>query len=265
MKRCFIWFNMALLPFIFSCRKERQVTKDIPCIPAGLDNHVIAFYSFANGSLNDLSGGNHHLTNSTNAQPTTDRNGTVDCAYEFTNTPVSNQFLHLTNTSFLNALNEFSVSVWYQALDSSSVPVKYESLVQRGTGFSCPDRIGQWSVGLYDCRKAVFGRTNSVWDQQLSASSCDDEYKLRTGVWVHLAATFKLQNLEMKIYRNGVLQNTSIGTANCSSGVPLYQDIGDLFVGQHFTGKLDDLVLFNKALTAQEVNGMMNIGTCCEP
>ncbi len=129
---------------------------------------------------------------------------------------------------------------------------------------SCPDRMGQWAVGLYDCRRAVFGRTNSVWDQQISLSGCVDEIQLRTGTWSHLVATFNLQNLEMKIYRNGILQNTSTGNTTCASGIPTYQDIGDLYVGKDFTGKIDDIILFNKSLTQQEINSLLNMGSCCE-
>lgn len=264
MKRFLIFYCFALIAIFSSCRKEPQIAKDVPCIPSGLDNHVIAFYSFANGSLNDLSVGNHHLTNTTNAHSTTDRNGNSDCAFEFTNLPLSNEYLHNTNTSFLNALNEFSISLWYQPQDSNRTAHQYESLIHRGTGMSCPDRMGQWAVGLYDCRRAVFGRTNSVWDQQISLSGCVDEIQLRTGTWAHLVATFNLQNLEMKIYRNGILQNTSTGNTTCASGIPTYQDIGDLYVGKDFTGKIDDIILFNKSLTQQEINSLLNMGSCCE-
>jgi hypothetical protein len=47
--------------------KEGLVEKAMPCILTALSNNVIAFYPFSNGSLNDISGNNYHLTDTTTA------------------------------------------------------------------------------------------------------------------------------------------------------------------------------------------------------
>lgn len=246
-----------------SCGKDEDIEKIIPCILNGLENNVIAFYPFSNGTLNDISGNSQNLTNSTTAGSTTDRNGNVDCAYEFDNLSSSSEFLTTTNTAFLNNLNEFSISLWYQPKDTSRNGGDFESLVNRDLGFSCPDRNGQWSIGLYDCRKAVFGITNSVWDNSLTNFDCQQEIIARTDNWSHLVATFNQNEIKLKIYRNGFLQESSIGNTTCSSGTPSYQDIGDFFLGKDYTGKIDDVIIFNKTLSQQEVNSLFNMETCC--
>jgi hypothetical protein len=256
-------FSITLLILVASCGKDDDIEKVIPCIPNGLANYVIAFYPFSNGSLNDISGNSQNLTNSTTANSTSDRNGNIDCAYEFDNSATSSEFLTTTNTTFLNSLNEFSISLWYQPKDTSRAGGDFESLINRDLGGSCPDRNGQWSVGLYDCRKAVFGRTNSVWDNNITNFDCQQEIIVRTDNWNHLVATFNQNGIEMKIYRNGTLQESSIGNANCGSGTPSYQDIGDLFLGKDYTGKIDDVIIFNKTLSQQEVNSLFNMETCC--
>jgi hypothetical protein len=262
MKSMKIILSLALLIGFVACEKDEK--KEIPCIPSDLNDDVIAFYSFSNGSLLDKSGNNHHLTNTSSASPSSDRNGNNHCAFEFNNLTSSNEFLTTTSTSFLNGLNEFSISLWYRAKDTTRDGGDFECLVNRGLGRSCPDREGQWSVGLYDCRKAVFGRTNSVWDENITNFDCQQEVNVRTNLWNHLVVTFKESGVDMKIYRNGVLQEHSSGDADCGSGTPVCQDIGDLFLGKGFTGELDDVIIFNKKLTQQDVNTLLSMETCCQ-
>lgn len=258
-------YIIALLLIATSCKKEDEdVAKEIPCIPSALANNVIAFYPFSNGSLNDVAGNSQHLSNTTIASATSDRNGNENCAYEFVNLPTSSEFLTTTNTAFLDGLSEFSVSLWYQPKDPSRNDSDFESLMNRDLVRSCPDRMGQWSVGLYDCRKATFGRTNSVWDKGISGFDCDQEIIDRTDVWHHLVATFNDNGVKMKLYRNGALQDSSTGAGECSDGTPSYQDIGGLFLGKDYTGKIDDVMIFNKTLSELEVNTLFGLETCCE-
>jgi len=255
-------FILALIAIITSsCNK---VEKKAPCLPQGLGKSVVAFYTFSNGSLKDISGNNIDLSNSTTATETTDRDGNSNCAYLFDNLPTSSEFLTATNTTSLNNLDKFSVSLWYQPLDTSIDGRSLETLISRDTGSSCPNRNGQWSVGLYDCRKAVFGRTNSVWDENITNFDCKQEVIDRTDAWAHVVVTFKQNGEEMKIYRNGVLQNSSTGTATCNLGTPKTKDIGDLFLGKDYTGKIDDVIIFDKRLSQKEVKSLYDMETCCE-
>lgn len=260
---CLKNFFLILFVFLsFGCSKKQTEEKSISCIPQQLVTNTLAFYPFSNGSLNDFSGNNHPLSNLTTAQSTSDRNGNSNCAFLFDNLPNSSEYLATTNTSFLNNLTEFSISLWYEAKDSTRNGSDFEVLLSRGSGKSCPDRFGQWSIGLYDCRKAVFGRTNSVWDKNLQPD-CNQEIFHRTGGWHHLVATFNNNGMKMAIYRDGILQEFSSGNVSCGSGIPNIQDIGDLFIGKDYTGKLDDLIIFNKYLNQQEVNLLFNLTPCC--
>ena len=67
----------------------------------------------------------------------------------------------------------------------------------------------------------------------------------------------------MAIYRDGILQELSTGNVSCGSGIPNIQDIGDLFIGRDYTGKLDDLIIFNKYLNQQEINLLFTLTPCC--
>jgi hypothetical protein len=259
--KLFTYRIVVVFVLLCSACDDDEKKHTIPCVPATLHQSVLAFYPFSNGSLNDFSGKGYHLTNTTGASAAPDRDNNTNCAFAFDNVSGSAQFLTKADPDFLNGLQEFSISLWYMPAPKEGLG-NFETLVSRDEGPSCPDRDGQWSVGLYDCRKAVFGRTNSVWDLHSTGGTCDEEHQARTNTWHHLVVTFKSDNVEMAIYHNGVLQDSSTGDAECFE-TPVVQDIGDLFIGQGYTGKIDDLVIFNKVLSNTEITELLMLDPCC--
>ena len=203
------------------------------------------------------------MTNVSQATATIDRNGNLNCAYRFDNRGTTEQFLTTTQTDFLNNLSSFSISMWYQPIDSTRAVGDFESLLVRGDNRRCPNRGGEWSVGLYDCRKAVFGHNNSVWANAISMNGgCQGEVETLTGNWHHVVAV--KSNDTYKIYFNQNLDETDTGDANCGSAFIAAADIGDLFVGRMYTGDIDDIMIFNKELSQQEVTELFNLDTCCD-
>ncbi len=233
------------------------------CLPNNLQNGVIAFYPFMNGALTDNSTNSNNLSNSTSASPTTDRFGNQDCAYIFNNNQGNTEFLTTTNTNFLNSLPQFSIAAWYQPIDSTRSGGDYEVLISRGDTPHCPDRRGEWSLGLYDCRRAVFGHNNSVWAYLVTNPfvSCEAEVNVLTGKWHQVVAT--KNNDDYKIYFDGILNETAIGDASCGTNY-LAQDIGDMFIGNHYRGKIDDVIIYNREISQQEVTALYNLDPCCQ-
>lgn len=246
-----------------------------------LNTGLLAYYPFGGGSLNDYSGNGHHLTNTTTAHMAADRNGNNNCAFEFDNMPYSkDEFLSTTDTAFLNGLGDYSISLWYKPTETSGQPSRdigtYETLIGRDyiatvatpymIGAVCPDRTGQWTVGLYDCRYAVFGGYNSVW--QTYNNDCN--ITPNTGQWHHLTAVYNQSGPTMKLYRDGVLQGNPAGTVevgainmtDCFTAVPI-QEIGDLFLGKNYTGLIDDVFIHNRELSPAEVNQLYTLGSSC--
>ena len=256
--------DLILIAFVFSlfsCSDDESFS--VECIPDNLQNGVIALYPFSNGSLADASGNGNDLDNNTTAKPGFDRQGNAQCAFEFDNLPISSEFLSTENTSFLDGLNELSISLWYQPQDSSRAIGAFEVLISRDEGPHCPDTYGQWSIGLYDCRKAVFGYKNSVWDEHTPGNSCEMESDALTGHWHHLAVTYNHSGNTLKLYRNGVLKSTKTGIADCGM-VPTVEDIGDLFLGRDYTGRMDDVLIYERELTAAEVSQLSELEPCCD-
>jgi Concanavalin A-like lectin/glucanases superfamily len=244
-----------------SCKSDPKFT--VSCLPTNLQSGVLAFYPFSQGSLRDESANANDITNTTTATPSTDRNGNANCAFQFTNTQSKVELLTTANTGFLNGLNEFSISVWYLPLDTARIGGSYEILLSRGIESRCPDRRGEWSLGLYDCRRAVFGHNNSVWANKIAGPSndCQSEIITLTDKWHHVVATKK--NGDYKIYFNGKLDESAFGNANCTN-LHQAQDIGELFIGRYYTGKIDDILIYNRELSQAEVTVLFALEPCCQ-
>lgn len=229
---------------------EQDLNDFMTCIPDNLQPKIVAYYPFTNGSLNDYSGNNQNLTNQTNALSTTDRNGNENCSFEFNYLSGTNNYLSSSNITSLNLLTNFSISLWYQPLQERD-DSEYELLIGRGLDFQ------QWSLGLSDCRKAVFDWTSSVWDINIHPIY-DCAYFHSNNSWHHLVAVFNSETNSTKLYRNGVLQETSNTIQN-----PGASHIGNLIIGYEYTGKIDDIIILNKSVNQTEVDSLFSMNTCC--
>lgn len=232
-----------------STQDEQSIVNSMDCIPTNLQTFVAVYYPFTDGSINDFSGNNQDLINTTNASSSSDRNGNENCSFEFDFLSGTNEFLSTSNNASLDILTDFSISLWYQPLQERDNG-EYELLIGRGLDFR------QWNLGLYDCRKAVFGWTSSVWDNDPNFECGISDFN---NDWHHLVATYDNQTNTMVLYRNGVLQSMSNTIYNQNAS-----QIEELIIGNEYTGKIDDIIIFNKSLSQSEINSLFNMDSCCE-
>jgi hypothetical protein len=93
--------------------------------------------------------------------------------------------------------------------------------------------------------------------------------------WVHLAGTFDGDSNTLRCYVNGQLagddaENTEVDFVN--KGMTMSQDTNDLAIGncsdandREFEGTIDDVRLYNYALSEAEVAWLAANGACCVP
>lgn len=105
--------------FALSCDKD---IAHLDCVPSELRGHVIAFYPFSNGSLDDFSGNGFSLVNPNKIATSLDRDDNSACAYTFDGS--SEQYLS-RNGRFLDNFHKkpFSVSLWYKPIGDRGLKI----------------------------------------------------------------------------------------------------------------------------------------------
>ena len=236
---------LIILVFSFSLLSQAIYSQAPSYIPTiGL----VGYWPF-NGDANDESGnGNNGIVNG--ASLTTDRFGNNNCAYYFNGV---DNFITINNSPSLNISgNQISISVWLQTEDNCStaygqkgiskggwdVGNGYELLYGSCGGFQLSGNHGGFqSVGSYN---------NGNWN----------------GNWTHIVAVFN--NGTGIIYVNGQAISSNLNgsqfTSFLSSTAPLYfgkRSPGNQTIG-FVKGKMDDIGIWNRALTQQEITEMYN-------
>ena len=165
-------------------------------------------------------------------------------AYEFTST---NSYIQVTNTPSLNA-TRVTFAVWFKTSRSDSIG-RYilDKLVNRG-----------YALSIAGESKDKDGKNKDKLCVGVNGHYCLSDSVVTDGAWHHGAATFDGENL--KLYVDGQLQkqvvswrgeipaNTNDLTIGMNRSNPAPQEIGP-----PFCGAIDDLMVFNHALSDAEI------------
>jgi hypothetical protein len=239
-----IWFFIYA---IASLAAYSQNFCSVSSLPPALQSNVIAYYPFC-ANANDVSGNNYNGT-VINATLTTDRYGNTNSAYFFNGTSAH----ILTTTPFMNASwNQYSIAFWFNTSSTS----KFEQC--------CFNTLPHNSIGIgYNYSGGAQGHVaygmnsnpnNVSWDVFFTAYGNYTNYT--TNQWNHIVVV--KNGTSWTQYVNGVVDHT------ISSTVPITNTITNIHMGgiqypnssvygEFFHGKLDDYIIFNKALSPSEV------------
>lgn len=209
-------------------------------------NGILAWWKL-NGNANDSG---EYANNGTvsGASLTIGQNGVVNGAYNFTST----NYVTVPNSQSLKIPSEISISAWVN-FQPAAMGI-YQFLVSR-------------YFGSYELNK---GGSNQIRFE----ISCSDSTTHRadgpgsslgtSGVWYHAVATFNSINGDINLYVNGSKVTTtyadphmgcsSIGTSDLSTY------LGSRGVGNGITGNLDDLRIYNRALSTSEIQDIYSAG-----
>ena len=216
-------------------------------LPSNLQQGLVGYWPFC-GNANDASGnGNNGTVNG--ATLTTDRFGNVNSAYSFDGVndeisanipllPIGNSNRTLvtwinTNVSGFNYNNSHPYLGTIAAYGNSA-----------GGNVIFPQMIENNNF------KAYFESGSS--SNQLFSNTA-----INNGDWHCIVTTFN--GLNVKMYIDGVLNattsNITLITANSVFGIGYCP-----WANIHFQGKIDDISIYNRALTSQEITQLYNIG-----
>lgn len=245
-------FSTTALPF--------TLANDVSNTPALFDN-LIAYYEMeeASGNRTDVFGG-HTLTDVNTVASAAGKVGD-GADLELSNS----EYLYNTSTDFhRTGANLFSVSGWMKAESLPGSNVSAVMIVNKKTSNS---------VG--DCFKIGIGKSNHPTPNPIFAQTWASSggfldldtigfFSAVVGTWYHVVFVKAATN-DWKLYVNGVLIEASTATrsndATGLNGISIgAEDQESSGVGQYFDGVLDEIAVFDTALTDTDVRDLYNNG-----
>jgi hypothetical protein len=217
-------------------------------------NGLVGWWPF-NGNANDESLNGLNGTNNL-AQATTDRNNIANHAFMFNG---SSSHIIIPNSTQLNFQNNnsFTLSYWINASSLSNSQISLILSKQTGAASSQDGFNSNIEVN----NSSNFRISNGSSTASYALGSLVNMIQINN--WNHIVQIFS--GNEGFIYINGVLISNTTGNAIIGDNT------ADLLIGKpnwvagnakHFHGKIDDIGIWNRALTAQEITNLFNAVNC---
>lgn len=203
-------------------------------VASSLADGLVAYWPF-DGNAKDASGnGNDGTVNG--ATLTSDRNGKADGVHHFD----GDDTIEVPDSiSLRSPTNAISIAVWIKP-DTTYIiiPILGKGITNR--------QYGLWS----DCNRSL--QINEEWGVTDLYVGCNQSPGLQVGVWRHLVVTW--DGKTCKAYADGV----QFGEREGEGVLPANNEA--LFIGvdhpgnsEYFRGDMDELAIWNRTLTAEEV------------
>ncbi len=211
-------------------------------------NGLVGYWSF-NGNSNDQSGiGNNGIV--TGAVLTSDRFGNVNSAYSFNGL---NNYIELGNISGLSQTNGISMSAWI-LWDGANGVDNHQYIFQiapNPNGAITIADTGSLGINVANC--------NCVNDIGVNTT-------INQNTWYHVVLTYDLLIGTMKMYLNGNLIGTSQENMYTYYSVNNSNSrFGNYYFNSHyFKGTIDEGILWNRALTQNEVTSLYYADNSCQ-
>jgi hypothetical protein len=227
-----------------------QIPNNVPT------NGLIGYWNFI-GNANDI--GNNNLNGVVNgATLTIDRNGNSNSAYSFSS---SSNNISVPNNSLLSLNNtDFTINAWikldnFPALSTSSEVYNQYYTILGKRQFSANN---DYSIGI-SSPSSPNGAGNLVFAQGPggAGSFVSSNSPIVTGVWNNISIVYSLSNQTIKLYVNNILVSQQTGVT-----IP-GQNSANFWFGNdvsgsatYFPGTIDDVGIWNRALTTTELNSI---------
>jgi hypothetical protein len=225
--------NLLLLASVFlSLGLWSQVPSYVP------QYGLLGYYPF-NGTPNDVSANAANLTNN-NAVLTADRFGTANAAYSFNG--INQNLINSTPNFTFNPTSSFTYSFWYNRNVTSVNGVLMMNATNAAGNF-----IWIFQAGATNSQFGT-NKQQSAWFWAQTSST--------TNLWTHIVCVYNAGT--MTLYKNNIQVATATFTHTnvTSANLPLY--IGRGVGGDFYNGKMDDIGIWNRALTPCEINDLYN-------
>lgn len=222
-------------------------------------NGLVGWWPFNGNAIDESINANDGTVNG--ATLTADRFGNANSAYSFDGT---SNYINCGNNSVLQ-LNNFTISLW-SLLNASS---NWSSGVNGGGFFlhkGCDNPVSPfngWSYRVF--YQTPFGLITDQFSNNRNA--LDNNTNNLFTQWNNII--FSYDGTKLKLYYNGVkidslsvTGNTAVNTNSLLIGCRNEMINSSCTLNDFFAGKLDDIGIWNRALTQQEITGLYNGNLC---
>lgn len=215
--------------------------------PGFLTNDLVVYVPFSNETV-DLMNDSAQTIQGTGSY-VEDRAGNASCATAFNGSQsvsipvsVSNQIIQGDN---------FSVSLWFKMQNDNlgNLEILFQKGEVNSEGFQLAVYDG--NTPLVSDTTNGYGLWDNDWNQEVDVQWENTD-------WHHLVVT-RDSNNTIRLYRDGQLRNTEENYNFDVDSEPLYNYI----LGQGFTGHLDDLRVYKRTLSSNEVGDLYQLEADC--
>jgi hypothetical protein len=222
-------------------------------LPANLQNGLVGYWPFC-GNANDESGnGNDGTVNG--ATLTEDRFGVANSAYSFQSS--NNNYISVQTSPSLEAQYAVSVSAWVYVTNANSWNQIVCKRFQNGPFYES-------SYILLESGPGVFNQNFEKYSFRIKSENFEDgppiSDSLNVNSWHLLTGTYDGASISIYYDGNLISQIPKTGEINYSN-LPLYFGTTG-YEGQYYSGLLDDIGIWNRALSADEVQQLYTLNAC---
>jgi hypothetical protein len=207
--------------------------------------------TFSNNKTADRSGNNNTGTLTNGPVRSI---GKIGQALEFDGT---NDYVHLGNTASLGLTGSMSVSAWVYA---HTYPGASDNMIISKNINGEPERGWELNATLDNELETMAFKVSSDGNDEITVYGATE---LTTGRWYHMIGVYNASAQTMNLYLDGALDTDFVtGTVPSSqANSPANVHIGSRSDSQKFwDGLIDDVRVYNRALTADEIKRLYNMG-----
>lgn len=213
------------------------VLNTVAQVPAGL----VAAYSFDAGTGATATDSSGKSNTGTLANTTWTTSGKFGGALTFNGT---SSMVTVADNTTLDLTNGMTLSAWVYPTSNSAA---WRTVILK--------------ENTTDLVYALYGTGDTAVPQGMRLAGGATKAALGTAApalntWTHLAVTYDGSNLRM--YVNGTLTGTTAATGNMANSALPLRIGGNAIWGEYFAGRIDEVRVFNRALSATELTAMMN-------
>lgn len=211
-----------------------------PASPDVIDG-LVAWWKF-NGNTNS-SIGTSNGTISGDVTPTTGQNGQINSAYNFTTTCCK----YILTSAVPSLPSTMTLSAWVYP---TALPAERAAIIVN----SPPAGSSSYFLSLNSDGSAQtywFGASSAGYHSSGASTVATNQWTLITAVW---------NGTQAKLYTNGVLRTTVSSTSVGASSTSISIGAQNTDSSRQFVGRLDDLRIFNRALSDAEVTSLYTNG-----